>query len=76
MHGFVKFLIFLLRSLLLCFVQYCKVKTIQCNACRNFLDYWITLVCGADIKAAWSAWHGSQLCVRNVFSVYDPGFFT
>ena len=40
------------------------------------LEYWITLVCGADIKAAWSAWHGSQLCVRNVFSVYDPGFFT
>ena len=43
---------------------------------QKFFGLLITLVCGADIKAAWSAWHGSQLCVRNVFSVYDPGSFT
>ena len=37
MHGFVKFLIVLLRSLLLCFCKVFNVKTIQYNAIHKFV---------------------------------------
>ena len=37
MHGFVKFLIVLLRSLLLCFCTVFNVKTIQYNAIHKFV---------------------------------------
>ena len=62
------------------FVQYCKAKTIQYNAMHKIFGVldnprrFVVLICNS--LAAWSAWHGSQLCVRNFFSVFDPGTFT
>ena len=37
MHGFINFLIVLLRSLFMLFLQYCNVKTIQYNAMHKFV---------------------------------------
>ena len=81
MHGFVKFLIVLLGSFhRYTFVQYCKAKTIQYNAMHKIFGVldnprrFVVLIFNS--LAAWSAWHGSQLCVRNFFSVFDPGTFT